>query len=105
MNYRGRFVALAVLNASFMLPLSILAADMPLDPAVDTWRFDLSKSKLDPNWPALKGFTFDGKNESKTDMIKSDKVSAPEIAPASTMAGLTLLGGCLVVLRGRKARK
>ena len=98
MNYRGRFVALAVLNAALMLPLSILAADIPVDPAVDTWR-------LDPNWPALKSFTFDGKNESKTDMIKSDKVSAPEIDPASTMAGLTLLGGCLVVLRGRKARK
>jgi hypothetical protein len=105
MNYRGRFVALAVLNAALMLPLSILAADMPVDPAVGTWGLDLMKSKLDPNWPALKSFTYDGKNESKTDMIKSDIVSAPEIDPASTMAGLTLLAGCLVVLRGRKAHK
>jgi hypothetical protein len=30
---------------------------------------------------------------------------APEIDPASTMSGLTLLAGCLVVLRGRKSRK
>ena len=63
MNYRGRFVALAVLNAALMLPLSILAADMPVHPAVGTWGLDLMKSKLDPNWPALKSFTYDGKNE------------------------------------------
>jgi len=124
MNYRSRFVALAVLSAALMLPLSILAADMAVDPAVGTWTLDLAKSKLDPNEPALKSsvrtytvtpdglkvaihsvdadgahdtsstFTYDGKphpvsgttdydmiavtrvgtNESKTDMIKSDKV-------------------------------
>jgi hypothetical protein len=124
MNYRSRFVALAVLSAALMLPLSILAADMAMDPAVGTWTLDLAKSKLDPNGPALKSsvrtytvtpdglkvaihsvdadgahdtsstFTYDGKphpvsgttdydmiavtrvgtNESKTDMIKSDKV-------------------------------
>ena len=124
MNYRSRFVALALLNAALMLPLSILAADMAMDPAVGTWTLDLAKSKLDPNEPALKSsvrtytatpdglkvaihsvdadgahdtsstFTYDGKphpvsgttdydmiavtrvgtNESKTDMIKSDKV-------------------------------
>jgi hypothetical protein len=32
-------------------------------------------------------------------------VKAPEIDPASAMAGLTLLAGGLVVLRGRKAKK
>jgi hypothetical protein len=105
MNYRSRFVALAVLNAALMLPMSILAADMAADPVMDTWRLDLSRPKLDLNWPALKSFTYDGKNESKTDTIKLGNVSAPEIDPASTMAGLTLLAGCLVVLRGRKARK
>lgn len=30
---------------------------------------------------------------------------APEIDPASAMAGLTLLAGGLAVLRGRKAKK
>jgi hypothetical protein len=30
---------------------------------------------------------------------------APEIDPGSAMSGLTLLAGCLVVLRGRKSRK
>jgi hypothetical protein len=54
MNYRSRFVALAVLNAALMLPLSILAADMAMDPAVGTWTLNLAKSKLDPNEPALK---------------------------------------------------
>jgi hypothetical protein len=32
-------------------------------------------------------------------------VAAPEIDPAATMSGLTLLAGGLVVLRGRRARK
>jgi hypothetical protein len=54
MNYRSGFVALALLNAALMLPLSILAADMAMDPAVGTWTLDLAKSKPDPNAPALK---------------------------------------------------
>jgi hypothetical protein len=32
-------------------------------------------------------------------------IATPEIDPASTMSGLTLLAGCLLVLRGRKSRK
>ena len=34
-----------------------------------------------------------------------DVVKAPEIDPASAMAGLTLLAGGLAVLRGRRAKK
>jgi len=55
MNYRNRFVALALLNAALMLPLTyVLGADAAVDPAVGTWTLDLAKSKLDPNQPALK---------------------------------------------------
>jgi hypothetical protein len=54
MNYRSQFVALALLNAALMLPLSILAADMAMDPAVGTWTLDPAKSKPDANAPALK---------------------------------------------------
>jgi hypothetical protein len=32
-------------------------------------------------------------------------INTPEIDPSSAMSGLTLLAGCLVVLRGRKSRK
>jgi len=32
-------------------------------------------------------------------------MSAPEIDPASAMAGLTLLAGGLAVLRGRRSKK
>jgi len=35
----------------------------------------------------------------------SDTMSAPEIDPASAMAGLTLLAGGLAVLRGRRSKK
>jgi hypothetical protein len=55
MNYRSRLVALALLNAALMLPLTcVLGADMAVDPAVGTWTLDLAKSKLDPNEPAIK---------------------------------------------------
>lgn len=37
--------------------------------------------------------------------IEIAPLSAPEIDPASAIAGLTLLGGGLAVLRGRKSRE
>jgi hypothetical protein len=43
----------------------------------------------------------DRPNDESTTVV----TTAPEIDPASAMAGLTLLAGCLVVLRGRKAKK
>ena len=36
---------------------------------------------------------------------KEDVVRAPEIDPASAMAGLTLLAGGLAVLRGRRSKQ
>jgi hypothetical protein len=36
---------------------------------------------------------------------KSTSVSAPEIDPATSLSGLTLLAGGLAVLRGRRNRK
>jgi hypothetical protein len=55
MNNHNRFVALALLNAALLLPMtSLLAADMAVDPAVGTWTLDLAKSKLDPNDTPLK---------------------------------------------------
>jgi hypothetical protein len=56
MNYRNRFIALALLNAALMLlPLTrTLGADIAVDPAVGTWTLDLAKSKVDPNEPAMK---------------------------------------------------
>ena len=55
MRNRSRFVALALLSAALMLPLTyVLGADAAVDPAVGTWTLDLAKSKLDPNQPALK---------------------------------------------------
>jgi hypothetical protein len=55
MNYRSRFVALTLLNAALMLPLTcVLGAEGAVDPAVGTWTLDLAKSKQDPNEPALK---------------------------------------------------
>jgi len=38
-------------------------------------------------------------------LATSDTMSAPEIDPASAMAGLTLLAGGLAVLRGRRSKK
>jgi hypothetical protein len=49
-------------------------------------------------------FWFDScKQDFKRDQdFERDAVKAPEIDPASAMAGLTLLAGGLVVLRGRR---
>jgi hypothetical protein len=54
MNNRIRFIAFALLNVSFLLPLPVLGANMAVDPAVGSWAVNLSKSKLDPNEPAMK---------------------------------------------------
>jgi len=55
MNYRSRFVALALLNAALMAPWTYaLGADASVDPAVGTWTLELAKSKQDSNEPALK---------------------------------------------------
>ena len=54
MNNHSGFIAFALLNVSFMLPLAVLGADMAADPAVGSWAVNLSKSKFDPNEPAMK---------------------------------------------------
>jgi hypothetical protein len=54
MKYRSRLLALALLGAASMLPLTyVLGADAAPDPAVGTWTLNVAKSKLDPNQPAL----------------------------------------------------
>jgi hypothetical protein len=42
---------------------------------------------------------------SMNDKVAATAVSAPEIDPASSLTGLTLLAGGLAVLRGRRNRK
>jgi hypothetical protein len=43
--------------------------------------------------------------EDQDDDRNDDVVKAPEIDPASAMAGLSLLAGGLAVLRGRREKK
>ena len=55
MNDRSRLVALALLNAAWLPPLTAaLGAESAVDPAVGSWTLNLAKSKLDPSESGLK---------------------------------------------------